>query len=1158
LKRTLYLTTFLITALVCCLAIAPTEARREPHSSAPSSDSQKFDLIATPRAELLPTAQTGAQKSQPVSGQLIQTNRQDPELAKALRDYDLIRLDPRAAAAQIRDSGKLVFTTSKGTFEVQLAVNDMRSSDYVAQVITAEHVARKLPKLPVNTYKGSVLGSPGTQARITVNENSVEGAIITASEHYFVQPARSLSKNASEDEFVFYKGSDLTGEAGSCGVTLADEVAAEETRTDSYRKITEAAEAAGPITGLSPLKIARLATEADAEYVAALGGAAQANAQIASIMNMVDGIYQVEIGVTFRIAFQNAWANAATDPYTSTAASSLLGEFRSHWNANFTSVQRSLAHMWTGKDLDGSTIGISALAVVCRTPQQAYGLSQKFPFNNNSITARTVILTAHEIGHGFSALHTNEPDDLVPPDIEQACEETIMEGSVGDGSSFCTFSRSQIIGHANAYGSCLTDSGPAPSLSCSETPITSGVDTNGTISTSDCQAPSRGAGHFADRYSFNATAGQQVIITMAQSSGNIDPYLYLIGPDGYVVTQNDDQLGSNNSMIGGSGGFTLSLSGKYVIEATSFDINQTGNYVLNLSFVPCSLTVNPTSQHFPASGGTGTISVTPSGFCQSYSYVSYPASASSWLIPQIIGSGTLLSLPFNVQPNTNAAGRRGFILVAPTPTFGEATFGGLRIPITQSGTGPDCAVASIASGQTINGILSTTDCQSPIRGNGFYTDRYSFDVTAGQQVAISLSSSNAPTTDTFLTLMGPNGVVLLTDDDSGGSTNSRIPGGPGTLTLGLPGTYIIEVNTFDGELGPYVLSLTTGPPTPNAFSVSGRVADGSNNGIGGVTVLLESNFQGTPSTTTTLTDAGGNYSSSDLGCQNSVKITPSKTGYAFSPLNISFVSTGCLSGIGTANFTATNPLEDPSFFVSQHYRDFLGREPDAGGLAYWTNEITQCGNDPLCIKTRRVGVSAAFFVELEFQRTGSFVYRLYKGGLARRPSHQEFNSDRAQVVEGPNLEATKQALGLAFVQRNEFVQKYASATTAEQFVTQLTDSIFVSSGVPFSQAQRSALINTYNTGADINQSRAFASREAIDNAAFISAEYNKAFVLMQYFGYLQRDIDQGGYDFWLGIVNNPSVANYHSMVCAFITSQEYQQRFGSLITRNDTECAGIQ
>ena len=1025
----------LISTLVCSLV--PSTAARKSTELVPERSSQTLEN----------------QDGKTVSGHLVQTERQDPELSKALRNYDLIKLDPRAAAAQIRNAGRLLISTSSGDFDMELAPNDLRSADYVAQVIDGDGVAHKLARTPVNTYKGTIRGSDEAQARLLVMEGSVEGAVITKAERYFIQPARSLSKERSEDEFVFYKGSDLTKEAGSCGVTLADEVAARENQAVLEGKSEITAEANNPVVGISPLKIARIATEADGEYVSAFGGAAQANAQILSIMNLVDGIYQVEIGVTFQVVFQNAWSDAATDPYSSTVPSTLLGQFRNHWNANFTNIQRSLAHMWTGKNMDGDTIGIASVGVVCRTPTSAYGVSQRFPTNiATPLTAQTVVLTAHEIGHNFSAFHIDDPEDT-PPDIEQPCTDTIMESSVGSGSSFCPFSRSQIVGHANAFSSCLVDTAtPAPAPVCVETPLSSGS-TSGTIATSDCPSPSRGVSYFADRYSFNASAGQQVTITMTRVSGDLDPYLYLIGPDGYVVTQNDDAQG-NDSSLGGS--LTLPFSGRYVVEATSFGRNQTGDYVISLTFTGCTLSVTPTSQNFPASGGNGTISVTPTGACGSYQFSTYPGTV-TWLSTQTaVGSGTQ-SLGFTVQPNTNAAGRKGFLIVG-----GLSDFGGLRIPITQSGTGPDCTLTPISFGQTIAGVLSTSDCQSPVRGNGYYTDRYVFNAFAGQQVSITLSSG----IDAFLTLLGPNGVVILIDDDSGGGTNSRIPGGTGSLTLGLPGTYTIEAGSFDsGQTGSYTLSLTT----------------------------IASN---------------------------------------------------------------TNPLEDRDFFVNQQYRDFLDREADPAGLSYWTGQLAECGTNPGCISSRRVGVSAAFFVEAEFQRTGSFVYRLYKGGLARRPTFQEFNADRTQVVEGPGLEADKQALALAFVQRPEFVQRYAAQTTADAFVDALIASIQQASSVNLSSL-RGALITRYNAGANLNQSRAFALREAIDSTAFITGEFNSAFVLMQYFGYLRRDPDPAGFNFWLGVVNNPSLANYRTMVCAFLTSREYQERFSTVVPRNDSECANI-
>lgn len=86
------------------------------------------------------------------------------------------------------------------------------------------------------------------------------------------------------------------------------------------------------------------------------------------------------------------------------------------------------------------------------------------------------------------------------------------------------------------------------------------------------------------------------------------------------------------------------------------------------------------------------------------------------------------------------------------------------------------------------------------------------------------------------------------------------------------------------------------------------------------------------------------------------------------------------------------------------------------------------------------------------------------------------------------------------------------------------------------------------------QSRAEVLLDVIEIPAFKSREYNGAFVLMQYFGYLRRDPEQAGYDFWLSVLNNQELNNYRGMVCAFLTSAEYQRRFGTTVTRTDREC----
>jgi Matrixin/Domain of unknown function (DUF4214) len=256
---------------------------------------------------------------------------------------------------------------------------------------------------------------------------------------------------------------------------------------------------------------------------------------------------------------------------------------------------------------------------------------------------------------------------------------------------------------------------------------------------------------------------------------------------------------------------------------------------------------------------------------------------------------------------------------------------------------------------------------------------------------------------------------------------------------------------------------------------------------------------------------------------------------------------------GVTASTYPNAADDPHFFVRQHYHDFLGREPDAAGLDYWASQIEQCGNDVSCIRAQRIHVSAAFFVGSEFQQTGSFVYRLYKSALGRQPGFVEFAEDRSQVIGGADLDSRRRSLALAFMQRREFVLRYPQSMTADQFVDALLASIKQSSDIDLSRSRRS-LMALYD---ETDMGRAAILQEAADNPAFIQAEYNRAFVLMQYFGYLRRDVDRGGYDFWLNTLNTrwPSdSAGYRAMVCAFLTSAEYQLRFGIAPAHTNGEC----
>jgi uncharacterized repeat protein (TIGR01451 family) len=270
----------------------------------------------------------------------------------------------------------------------------------------------------------------------------------------------------------------------------------------------------------------------------------------------------------------------------------------------------------------------------------------------------------------------------------------------------------------------------------------------------------------------------------------------------------------------------------------------------------------------------------------------------------------------------------------------------------------------------------------------------------------------------------------------------------------------------------------------------------------------------------------------------------------------------------------TNPIDSVDFFVHQHYIDFLGREPDASGFQFWKNQILSCGGDltlptPQCIEARRINVSVSFFLSIEFQETGYFAERTYKaaygsgsgtstlGGVHQLPVPiirlNEFLPDSQTVAQGlivgqgnwqQKLSDNKDAFTTEFVQRSRFLADFPLSLTPAQFV----DKLNTNAGNPLSSAERNQLVSDL---AGNTKTRAQVLRTVVEDSDFISSELNRAFVLMQYFGYLRRnpndpqDTDYTGYDFWLTKLNQFN-GNYINaeMVKAFLSSIEYRQRFG--------------
>jgi hypothetical protein len=942
-------------------------------------------------------------------------------------------------------------------------------------------VLTELPRTPSRSWRGEVGGAKGTHVRLVLDGEKFSGIIVTPSETFFVEPARSLSPSAGAKEYVFYSESSVKAHGGECGTTLAEQVNTEAAARINASRPKSADPTAEEI--FAPKPETDIATEADFEFFSHAtlghnGSEAAAINDMTDIMTQVDAIYNAQLGIRIRVVFQRVWT-VAGDPYTTTGGSAALNEFRLGYNQSFTSQgqtppARDLTHMFTGKDFDGGTIGIAYISAVCASQAFSYGISQsKF----STIVARRVAVTAHELGHNFGASHPNQ-EDPVPSD----CNPSIMNSFVQDTQNFCQYSRDQITNHVADFGTCLTRLA-APG--CTYTLTTS---------------PSL----------FIGAGGGSGLVGVSTSQANCE----------WAIAEGADWLDAPFTAVG--------------------------------------------------SGGT----------------------------------------TFNVAPNTNSGPRQASMDVA-----------GQKVTVRQAAS-PTCVGAQISPGANIPAALAPTDCRSGQPDHPLAPlDLYTFTARAGQRVrmemlaAVKASDTTvgdppAEALDCFLYLFGPDGSIIAFNDDRSGNphnTDSAIPTTSGFITLPSTGVYTIAATAFDNnDDGAYTLVFADNSAA-SAVALSSPVYS-VNEGTGGgglgvdgtgfrvVTVTRSGDTTGTATVDYATADGSASKQSDYTQALGTLVFGPGETSKNFTvfvgddayqelaetvQLTLSNPVGTTLGATPTATLTITSNdvTSGPSpvrwdasfngqFFVRQHYLDFLNREPDASGLAHWTNQTTNCGspNPEVC----RVNVSAAFFLSIEFQETGFLAYRAYKAayGDATSPNVagtvpvirlNEFLPDaqrigRGLVVGAPGwellLESNKQAFALEFVLRPRFITAYPLSMTPEQFVDKLNQN----SGFVLTTAERDALVTQLNTSANASAARASVLRQVADHAGLRQAELNRAFVLMQYFGYLRRNPDDapepglnyGGWRFWLDKLNEANGDPVSAeMVRAFLISFEYINRFGN-------------
>ncbi len=384
-------------------------------------------------------------------------------LSPVVSSYEVIRMEPGEIEQQVRTTGELRFRFNETDFYFKLEPHDMRAPNYRAVEMGFGGAKRTLSPEPVHTFKGVLAGREDIRGRFNLTDGGVEGVVYAPEGWVYVEPLRNYLPSASTEDLLVYRNADIKrGEALKCGMSLPKRL------QRGVGRVSVQVEA-----GTSIKYEIDVATEADYEYVQAMGGSEAANRAIRGILNQVEGIYQNELLLQFRIVSQNTWGTE-DDPYTATNLPELLDEFAEYWNTNFAAeIDYDLAHLWTDRERDDFaffglawTVGHAYTGVVCGYSPLKYSLSSHF---RNQFGSRVIEqdpmdkywITAHQIGHNLGAFHPNEtlPRELSPS--LDSCSTSIMwPGTVeGSGLTFCKLSRDEISSYVSSNHGCLT---PAP------------------------------------------------------------------------------------------------------------------------------------------------------------------------------------------------------------------------------------------------------------------------------------------------------------------------------------------------------------------------------------------------------------------------------------------------------------------------------------------------------------------------------------------------------------------------------------------------------------------------------------------------------------------------------------------------------------------------
>jgi len=422
----------------------------------------------------------------------------------------------------------------------------MRTLDFQVLVDDGDRQLRPVEAPDFQTYRGAIIGEPGSAVAGSLLHNGL--AVLVEREdgtRWMVEPLDNLVPGAEPGQHISYRTEDVVAEPGTCGVHAGHNAIPNRAKVGARAKpganlSVKGMGGAGDDGGIAgeTFYLAEIACDADFEYFSVKNGASLILTvnDIESILNQVEFIYNRDVQINYEVSTIVVRTNSS-DPYTSSNPDTLLCEFRNTWNsAPEVSIQREIAHLFTGKNVDGTILGVGFIGVVCNQAGNSCGgfgnLGYSFVESKAgglSFNSR-IALSAHELGHNWGAFHCDGQGDchIMCASLGQC------DGIGGANLKFGAPEQADILDYRNSVTCDLVLASPQ-TIPFTENWV--------------------GASVTSTRWVFNKGA----VVTSAATSEPSSPNSLNLDSAGSGEYQ-DDEIRSNFILLGAFGGSTINFS----------------------------------------------------------------------------------------------------------------------------------------------------------------------------------------------------------------------------------------------------------------------------------------------------------------------------------------------------------------------------------------------------------------------------------------------------------------------------------------------------------------------------------------------------------------------------------------------------------------------